>query len=37
MERLDTVEKPWEDWELRFNVAAAPTAARWWPASTKPS
>ena len=26
MERLDTVEKPWEDWELRFNVAAAPRA-----------
>ena len=27
MDRLDTVEKPWEDWELRFNVAAAPAGA----------
>ncbi|MFI5046674.1 MAG: ABC-F family ATP-binding cassette domain-containing protein [Acidimicrobiia bacterium] len=23
LERLDTVEKPWEGWELRFDVAAA--------------
>ena len=26
MDRLDCVEKPWEEWELRFNVAAAPRA-----------
>ena len=26
MARLDVVEKPWEDWELRFTVAAAPRA-----------
>jgi ATPase subunit of ABC transporter with duplicated ATPase domains len=24
--RLDVVEKPWEDWELRFTVAVAPRA-----------
>ena len=26
MARLDAVEKPWEDWELRFTVATAPRA-----------
>ena len=26
MARLDAVEKPWEDWELRFSVATAPRA-----------
>ena len=26
LERLDVVEKPWEAWELRFTIAAAPRA-----------
>src|SRR4051794_3141300 len=26
MARLDVVDKPWEDWELRFTVATAPRA-----------
>lgn len=36
IERLEVVEEPRKEWELRMEIAAAPRAARWWPPSAAP-
>jgi ATPase subunit of ABC transporter with duplicated ATPase domains len=30
LERLDVVEEPRKEWELRMEIAAAPAPGRWW-------